>query len=421
MTLLARNATGRVDRSLGVFRLVILGGARQVGKTTLARDLLDAPVDSCVTFDDQPVLERAVEDPVGFLETLPRPAIIDEFQRAGEGFLLAVKMMADRHRERGQLLLTGSANYLTARGSAETLAGRTGRVELWPLSGGERRGVRESFVDALFAEDAWPPPPTDPPTRAELVDWLLEGGYPEVVTQRLRGHDRRGWFDTYVNDVVSREALRPMAEIRLESDLRRVLRLLCSRPSGELAIADLAADAELSRATVRDYITLLEALFLVTMLPAWSTSATTRAKRRPKIILNDSGLAAAVAGTSESDFLPTSDGTQAGGLFESTVIAEIAKQRTWNERAVDLSHFRDRNGQEIDLILEDRQTGQIAGIEIKLTSSPSARHARHLATMRDRLGGRFAVGLVIHAGQHSLPLGDKLWAVPVSALWRDDR
>jgi predicted AAA+ superfamily ATPase len=419
--LLQRNLTGRVGELLGSFRAVVLGGPRQSGKTTLVRDLLDLPAGAQFSFDDEATLQRALQDPVGFIEVLPQPAAIDEFQRAGRGFLLAVKQSVDIHRQRGQLLLTGSANYLADRSTAETLAGRTGRVELWPLSAGERRGVRETFVDRLFEPDAWPPPATESLARADLVGWLLEGGYPEIVTEGLTGRRRRDWFEAYVLDVVSREALRPLAEIRLEAELRRVLRLLCARTAQELVFTDLVDDAQLNRETVANYVALLDALFLVQQVPAWASSATTRAKRRSKIVIRDTGLAADVIGVGEAEFGPNADGRAAGALFETFVITEVAKQTGWSERSLTLAHYRDRNGAEIDLIVEDRRTGQVAALEIKLTATPTERHARHLATLRDGLGDRFTVGLVVHAGRQILPLGPRLWAVPTPTLWRSDR
>jgi len=226
------------------------------------------------------------------LAALPRPAAVDEFQRAGRGFLLAVKQAADLDSARGQLLLTGSANYLADRTISETLAGRAGRLVLWPLSVGERHGVRETFLDHLFQPDSWPPPVTATPSRSELVAWILEGGFPEIVTQGMPVRQRRAWFDAYVSDVVSREALRPLAEIRLETELRVVLRLLAARTAGELVMSEVASDVQLARETTADYIGLLEALYLVVRLPGWSTNHTTRAKRRPKVLLVDSGLAA---------------------------------------------------------------------------------------------------------------------------------
>ncbi len=269
-----RSAATSVSELLSAFRLVLLGGARQTGKTTLVRELLDLPASARISLDDPATLRRALEDPTGLLEALPRPAAIDEFQRGGQGLLLAVKQAADLDDRRGQLLLTGSANYLADRS--------------------------------------------------------------------------------------------------------------------------------------------------VSSLPAWSTNHTTRAKRRGKSVLVDSGLAADLVGAGEADFAATADGRIAGALFETFVITEVCKQAGWSEHTVDLHHFRDRDGAEIDLIVADRRTGRFAGVEIKLTSSPTSRHARTLATFRDAHPDRFTVGLVLHAGQRVLPLGDRLWAVPVGTLWRDD-
>ena len=420
MTLLARHATDRVQDLLGAFRLVVVGGARQTGKTTLVRDLLGLSESATFSFDDPAVLARAVEDPVGFVGALPTPAAVDEYQRAGPPFLYAVKQRADRNRRRGQLLLTGSTSYLADSAVAETLAGRVGRLALWPLSAGEQRGVKETFVERLMDADQWPgdlPPTVE---RTELVDWMLEGGYPEVVTERLSGRRRRDWFEAYVRDVVSREALRPLVEVRLERELRGMVRLMAARSAQELKIADLAVDSGLSRETTSNYVTLLEALHLVVLVPAWATSATTRAKRRPKIFMVDTGLAADVTGTGEDAFGLRSDGRMAGALFESLAMTEIQKQASWSDTPVAISHFRDRNGEEIDIVVEERRSGQVAGIEVKFTSTPTHRHAGHLARMRDRLGGRFTVGIVLHAGPQVLPLGERLWALPVSALWRSD-
>jgi predicted AAA+ superfamily ATPase len=414
--LLDRNVLPRLRELLTAFRIVILEGARQTGKTTLAAELLGLPARAQFSFDDPATLARAVADPVGFVDALPQPAVVDEFQRAGGSFLLAVKQAADRDRSRGQLLLTGSANYLADRRLSETLAGRAGRLNMWPLSMGERIGRRETFIDRLFEPGAWPPSATGM-RRDKLVQLVLQGGYPEVVTEGLDGRRRRDWFEAYVHDVVSREALRPMVEVRFESELRKILRLLAARTTCELVVSDVAADAEVSRATTENYVTLLSALHLVTLIPAFSTNATTRAKRHAKIVLADTGLAADLCGTGEASFALTADGKRSGALFETFVIGEVLKQASWSEHPVDVSHFRDRNGAEVDLVVENRQTGRIAGLEIKLTSTPLASHVRHLAGLRDRFAERFTVGLLVHAGTQTLPLGDRLWAVPVTSVW----
>lgn len=187
---LRRNLTPTVADLLAAFRVVMLGGARQTGKTTLVTDLLQLPPGAQRTLDDAATLRSAVDDPVGFVQALPRPAVVDEFQRAGPDFLLAVKQQVDRDRSRGQMLLTGSANYLADRSVSETLAGRAGRVVLWPLSGGERRGVHETFVDRLLDPAGWPPA-AEPTDRTEIGALLLEGGFPEIVLEGLTGRRRR--------------------------------------------------------------------------------------------------------------------------------------------------------------------------------------------------------------------------------------
>lgn len=288
--------------------------------------------------------------------------------------------------------------------------------------GGARQTGKSTLVDDLLELPAPSRFTLDHPgvRRLDLVDWMVEGGYPEVVAERLSARRRGRWFDSYVAEVVSREALPPLADVRGELEMRRVLRLLAARTAQELVVSDLARDAELDRSTVASYLGLLEALFLVVRLPAFATSATTRAKRRPKILVTDPGLAAHLANAGAATFGPSGDARLAGSLFETTVLTEIAKQATWSEHLVDLSHFRDRNGPEVDLVVEDRRTGAVAGVEVELGASPTVRDVRHLALLRNAVGERFTVGVVVHTGPHSLPLGERLWAVPVSTLWRDD-
>lgn len=282
---------------------------------------------------------------------------------------------------------------------------------------GERLGVRESFLDRLFEADAWPPSRASPIARADLVDIMLTGGFPEVVTQEFTGRRRHTWFGSYVADVVSKEALRPMAEIRLEAELRGLLRLIATRTSGELVLSNLANDAQLARATTANYVSLLEALHLVVQIPAWSTNITHQVRRRPKVVVTDTGLAGDLCAVRHADFQVTADGRFSGPLFETFVTTELLKQAGWSQRTIDPFHFRDGSGAEVDLVLEDRQTGRVAGVEIKLTGTPMTRQVRHLALLRDRLGPRFTVGVLVHAGTQTLPMGPQLWAVPVSALW----
>jgi predicted AAA+ superfamily ATPase len=403
---------------LETFRVVHLGGARQSGKSTLVNELLPHERGALVSLDDEAMLARARDDAPGFLASLERPARIDEFQRAGEGLLLAVKAAADRDRSRGQILLTGSAGSLSTGRSIETLAGRVGRAVLWPFSQGEKHGTPETFVERLGDADAWPPPGRwRHATRPDVLTALVEGGFPEVVTESMSARRRARWFESYADETIAREAIRPLVERAPGPELRRFLRVLAARSGTELVIADVASDTGISRATASRYLEILEALYLVHLQPAWATSATTRAKRSSKVHLVDSGLAAALLGLGERDLAAFDHERAFGLLLESFVVTEIRKQASWSPRSVEVLHFRDRNGPEVDVIVEDRRSGVVSGVEVKSTGTPRAEHARHLALLRDRLGDRFAVGVVLHLGAAVLPLGDRLWALPVPALW----
>lgn len=403
---------------LDTFRVVHLGGARQVGKTTLVGALLPQGGGSSVTLDDEALMLRARDDAKGFLASLARPARIDEFQRAGEALLLAVKAAADTDRRRGQVLLTGSAGSLSVGRGVETLAGRVGRAVLWPLSQGEQRGLNEVFIDRLMQPEQWPPPMSWPtPVRDEVLTALLQGGFPEVVTEAMTARARARWFEAYAEETIDREAVRPLIERSPGPELRRFMRLVAGRSGRQLVVADLASDAGVTRATAARYLALLEALYLVHLQPAWATSATTRAKRSPKLHLLDSGLAASLLGLGERELKSLEHDRELGFLLETFVVTELRKQASWGEKSVDVLHFRDRNGPEVDIVIEQRTSGAIAGIEVKSSMTPRVEHARHLALLRDRLGDGFKVGVVLHLGNSVLPLGDRIWAVPVAALW----
>ena len=416
--MLERRVGSVVLEMLETFRVVHLGGARQSGKTTLIRDLLPATGGSSVTLDDEALLLRARDDAAGFVASLDRPARIDEFQRAGEGLLLAVKAAADVDRRRGQFLLTGSAGSISIGRSAETLAGRVGRAVLWPLSQGEQRGEPEVFLDRLTEPESWPPPSTwRSAVRDDVLAAVVQGGYPEVVTERFTSRGRSRWFDAYTSETIDREAVRSLVERTPGPEFRRFLRALAARSGRELVMTELARDVGVSRITATRYLALLEALYLVHLQPAWATNATTRVKRAPKVHLVDSGLATSLLGIGERELGALERDRELGFLLESFVVTELCKQASWNDRAVDVLHFRDRNGPEVDIIVEQRTTGAVAGIEVKATMTPRAEHARHLAMLRDRLGDAFTVGVVLHLGAAVLPLGDRLWAVPVPAVW----
>lgn len=212
-------------------------------------------------------------------------------------------------------------------------------------------------------------------------------------------------------DIVEASAITQAGELPL------LLRLLAANTSGEMVTARLAGDARMSAGTVARYVGLLELVGFVLPIRAWTPSLTSREKRHPKMVVTDTGLACALLGRNASGLgQPTSPLT--GPLFESFVTMELVKQRGWSQTQPTIRHWRDRNGAEVDLIVED-DAGTIAGVEVKAASTVSHGDVKHLAALRDKLGDRFAAGVVLYLGDRVVPLGERLWALPVPLLWSD--
>ncbi len=409
-----RRALPLVQELLFGFRVVIVNGPRQSGKSTLLHQVQRhrAPV---VNLDDPSLLDSALADPVAFLDHLPAQVAIDEFQRGGDGLLLALKMAVDRRRERGQFLLAGSTRFLTTQTLSETLTGRVGITELLPLSAGEVRSSPESFVDRLYADGPdIASANCEPLARADYAESICVGGFPELVLGPTTQRFRTAWCRSYVETVTAAATVSQVANVRRPGVVTDLLRQLAARSAQEIVISDLTRELVVDESTVRSYLDVLETLYLVRLVPAWTTSETNRVKRRPVGHVLDSALAAHLVDVT-ADQLSDLSSPWMGPLLESYVVGEIAKQIGWAEKPTRLLQFRDRQQHEVDVVLE-RGTA-IAAIEVKATSTPRAKDARHLAYLRDRLGARFRIGVVLHTGQQRVALGDRLVAVPVSALW----
>jgi predicted AAA+ superfamily ATPase len=361
-------------------------------------------------------LRAAREDPAGFIEG-EGLLVIDEFQKAGEGLLLAIKEEVDRRPSPGRFLLTGSTRFLIVPRLSESLAGRVDILDLWPLSQGEIRGVREAFTDLLFGSVAalrsLRPPAL---ARKEYFSALCRGGFPEALRRSEAG--RRTWFASYV-DTVTRKDVPEIARIRQSGELKRILRLLAANTAGELNVASLARDLAMPRSTVDGYLPLLETVYLVFQVPAWSRNLSAKVTKHPKVHVLDAGLAAHLLAV-DPDGLSRTTSPAAGRLLDTFVAGELARQRSWAQVPFDLHHLRDRDGMEVDLVLAAAD-GTVAGVEVKSARSLGASDARSLTWMRDRLGSDFAQGVILYTGEAVLPLGDRITALPLSALWSGGR
>ncbi|HEX9683892.1 MAG TPA: ATP-binding protein [Acidimicrobiales bacterium] len=410
LRLIDRNARALVVEALRDTRVVFVMGARQVGKSTLvnlvARQDYPARV---LTLDDQATRQSALADPTGFVAELPEPVVLDEVQRAPE-LLLAIKEAVDRDTRPGRFLLTGSANVLTNRNVKDALTGRMEIVTLWPLSQAEINGSTSNIIDALFASA--PPEVADAVVgRDAFVETVATGGYPEA---RQRGPTRRDrWFRDYVDTTLDRD-LRDVSDALKLHEMPRLLRLLGAQAAGLLNYKSVADRLQLHPDTVKSYVQLLETVFLVHRLPAWRPGLGSREVHSPKLHFVDSGLLAHVLGADASRI--RHDDQVTGRIVENFVVMEILKHAQWARHDVRVHHYR--NGRdELDVVLENR-AGEIVAVEVKASASTDTASIRSLAKLRDSTGERFRAGAVLYTGRQTVPQGERIWAVPLCALWQ---
>lgn len=402
---------------LRAFRVLVLSGPRQAGKTTLVRLLDQETGGSFFSLEDDGLRRAALDDPVGFVTGAATPQVIDEVHLGGDALVRAIKRHVDEDPRPGRFVLTGSANFLTVPTLSESLAGRAAFVDVWPFSRGEIVGFVERFIDRLFTDAESLRSVAHARLEAgDVFEIVCSGGFPEVQRMPL-GRVRKQWFDSYVRTVTQRD-IREVADVRRAAELPALLRILAARTGGELVLQHVIEDSRLSRSTVYDYVALLQTVYLVHTVPAWSRRPTSRVKRHAKVYVSDSGLAAHLLGKGPGA-LAAPGAVEAGPLLETFVVNELLKQSTWSEVDASLFHFRDRAGPEVDVILETRD-GQVAGIEVKATSTIRGEHFRWLRLLEQRLGDAFVAGVVLYLGPHALPFGDRMIALPVSALWASD-
>lgn len=414
-TLIPRRALGLALELLGGARGIVVNGPRQCGKTELLGMLHRHVGGTFLSLDDAQTREAARVDPSGLVTGYEHPLLIDEVQRGGDPLVLAIKQQMDRSRQKGRFVLAGSTRFVTEPRLSESLAGRVRFVDLWPFSQGEIDRTRgECFIDRCFeGPDGLRALVVPPVTRQEIFERVCIGGFPEAIltdSARLR----RAFFNDYVRTITQRD-IRELGRISDKADLTRLPRLLAARSAGEAVLADIARDVGIDHRTAGRFLDMLETLYLHHLVPAWSRNLTAKVARRPKLHMVDSGLAAHLLAVDPAN-LARPLATHSGPLLETFVAGELARQLTWAESGARLHHFRDRSGIEVDLLLE-RPDGQIAAFEVKAATSVSEDDLRGLRLLRDRLGADFALGAVLHCGEQTVSLGDRLVALPVSALW----
>ena len=406
---LPRHAARAVADALADTRVVLVNGARQVGKSTLVRAVAGERAAEWRDLDRAQDRQSALADPTGFV-AFDELMVIDEIQRVPD-LLLAIKVAVDSDPRAGRYLLTGSSRLLGMRDLPDTLPGRIEIIELWPFSQGEIDGSPDGFIDAVFGngpdirhESAL--------TRADYAERLVRGGLPEAVARE--DPRRRGRFhDSYVH-LIDRE-VRQVAQIERVTELTALTRLLATRSGSIVAAGSLESELRITRPTIARYLRLLEEVFLIKRLPGWSRNLGTRVTGAPKIAFVDSGIATRLLALDAHALRRPA--APFGPLLEGFVISELARQATWSQELVDLYHYRDQNKVEVDVILENRGQ-QVVGVEVKAASTVRSDDFAGLGRLAERLGDDFLAGIVLYTGSATLPFGSKMRAVPVSALWQ---
>lgn len=414
--LIQRHVFAHGRELLDAFPAVVIQGARQVGKSTLARMLVDSREHVALTLDDDDVRGAALADPRAFVAQAGHATlVIDEIQRA-PSLLLAIKASIDADRTPGRFLLTGSSDLLRLSRAPDSLAGRAVTLELAGLSQGEHAGRMDDFATWIRTTRDPRRAPASTWSRFQYVQALARGGYPEVRarTDRLRAI----WFDSYIERVLRRD----IGDVSrgLSSDrLHAVLRLVAANQGGELVQARLADDLAMPRSSMAAYLAALATLYLTSDLPPWGANLTRREVGRHKVAVADPGLALRLARLHPGALERLTNAPVLGPQLEGFVATELTKQRGWSAQEFELAHFRDRAGLEVDLVIEYAD-GAVFLIEVKATSTYRAEHVRAIRALAERLGDRFLGGAVFGLSTERYLLGDRIWGLPVATLWEHD-
>lgn len=371
---------------LGAMPAVVVTGARQTGKSTLAAVLVPGER-RFLSLDDLDVLELAQRDPEALVEGTA-PVTLDEVQREPR-LLLAVKRAIDRRRRRGQFLLTGSANLLLMGGVSESLAGRASYLVLWPMTRREQRGLGrcglweellaaddEDWLDLVAADDCGP------------EDWrglARRGGFPTPAVHMTTTADRALWFEGYIRTYLERD-LQVLSSIAALPDFRRLMRAAALRVGTLVNQTELGRDVALPQPTAHRYLNLLEASYLLVRLPAYAVNRTKRLMKSPRLYWGDTGLALHLAGSPE----PT------GAHLENLVLHDLLAWRDARSDHAEILYWRTTAGEEVDFVIE--AGGRLVPIEIKATGRPRLSDTAHLRAFRKEYGRKARAGLLLHSG-----------------------
>jgi len=410
----------QIEEALKYFPVVLLTGARQVGKSTLSAKLIE----NYITFDDINIYISATADPVMFIKTIKKPVVLDEIQKIPQIFE-TIKYDIDKNRINGSYLLTGSANVLTFKKTADTLAGRIALLELYPLSSKELSNKNENIIDILFdgkfssninnkikyqfinnnignqANEI---------KHNKIINQIIIGGYPEI--QKIDSEKaRRIWFSSYISTYIERD-IRDIGELRNLDKFIKMYNILSSRSANILNKADISKDAGIDGKTLDNYLKLLEAVYQIYFLSPYSANINKRFIKSQKLFFTDSGVLSYLLGvSSEEDF---ANSHYKGAIFETFIFSELLKSAKYSNKLTKLFFYRTADKKEIDFIIERNQ--KIIAVEVKLSQTVTLKDFKNIIDLKNS-SKNFKAGFVFYAGEDILPFGEDIFAIPVGLLF----
>ena len=403
-----RSVENILKEALEISPSVLLSGARQVGKSTLCLSLeRDYRV-----FDNLTEREAALNDPAGYIDTLPKPIVLNEIQKVPE-VLEGIKLNIDKERINGTFLLTGSANVLDMKKAKETLAGRIIEIPMWPLSQKELHfKADENIIDLLFTQGIEKLKSVTM-TYIELLTAIVNGGYPEI----MKINSERGrslWFNAYISTYVERD-IRDVGELRDISAFIRFFNIIAPRSCGLVNKSDLASDSNLSEPTVNNYLSMLEMIYQISLLQPYSSNVSKRFIKSSKLFMTDSGLFCHLLNIHSAETLMNSQ--HKGDVVETFVYSELLKHIGYSHVQPQIYHYRTNDKKEIDFIVE--KAGKIFAIEVKSSQNIKKDAFKHIIDFQEKSSSE-VVGIVFYAGNSILSFGDenhKRYALPLSVFF----
>ncbi|NYT78597.1 ATP-binding protein [Alcaligenaceae bacterium] len=406
--LYSRGIQSQIAEALLDTPVVLVAGPRQAGKTTLVRQIAEQRQLQYVTMDDELMRLSAQQDPVGMIRSLDR-AVIDEIQRAPQ-LLLAIKKSVDEDRRPGRFLLTGSANVMALPTVADSLAGRMETVSLLPLSQSEIESHSANWIDSAFAGNILNT--TQPAIGRDLIERVLRGGYPEVIS-RATSRRRSAWSRQYIDALIQRD-VRDVASIEKLDQLPRFLRALAQTAGQMCNYTQLGGQTGLDGKTASRYVSIFEHMYLLKRVDVWAHNRLSRVVKTPKLQFIDSGLLSTLLDLTAEEI--QRDRTRFGNALETFVFGELLKHTTTAEGDYRLLYYRDADKFEVDIVIENT-VGDLVCVEVKAAASIRESDLRGLRKLADIAGDQFKLGVLLYDGTKTLPLGDGIWAAPLSSLW----